>query len=543
MRIACVDKTAADRLRLERFLDDAFRECRKSVGHMAVARFFPASKEELLINSCPEVAIVGSSLGCDEALFFARDVASVHSDLPLFVFLDPSEYTVKNIKRLEPYVTDVFSSADAPSRFVYALTTVSQKEKASSRGLLFAVQGVKGGVGTTSIAGAVAHAAQSLGRTVALVDLSQRGELLQFFLSDRWQSSEYSNLLTDKIIPEVEHLNRILVHARNGLPILPPPAGAGEMRELWLRDATRFEVPLGMIDLLQERFDLVVVDFAGSEGILPFAIECRADVRIFVSANEPGSLHLLTSRVEEFEFAGEGVTRFLVNRTNPHGLTHEDVLDFICWSSKFSEDMLYPLEVPYDARGGLWVGTGNSLYTEGGAKLRSAIESFTRDALGMDEAKSKKIRIPFANSLKNLAERALPEKRKKEVRYTAADALPFLAGAAREAVNSPAVNSPAVNFPAVNFPENGLGESSLASKKVLKQKQAMRDIKSGPTLFLPTGSQSPGHGSETDNGVVKKDWSVKVSDSLAGERVSTDTDSGSGDLGFVYEPPKLRANE
>lgn len=529
MRIACIDKSAADRLKLERFLDDAFRECRRSIGHMNVARFFPSSKEEILVNSAPDAAIIGSVFGADAALLLARDISSVHPNLPVFVFLDPEEYTVRNIKRFEPYIREVFSISDVPSRFVYSLTSVTSREQAGQRGVLFAVQGVKGGVGVTSTVGAIAHAAQALGKNAVLVDLSQRGELSQFFLCDRWHSSEYATLITDKVIPEAEHLNKIIVTAKNGLPILPPPSGSGEMRELWLRDSTRFEVPLAMIDLLQERYDVVIVDFAGAEGILPFAIECRADVRLFISANEPGSVHMLTSRVDEFDMPNEGVTRFLINKTNPQGLTHEDILDFIAWSPKFSEEMLYSEEIPYDAKAGLWIGTGNSLYTEGNNKLKEAIESLTRDALGMDESKKKSIKIPFSNAIKAIASRV----GQKEISFDRKERLPLLRGAANAHSLDDLPNK--LSKAGKNaFDKKNNNKDALGRKRIEHKVEASQHLKNSAKngFVLSSGSD------DTENNIRNEsfEWTNKDSDNFQ-------LDSKEKKDELIYEPPRLRAND
>lgn len=468
MRIACVDITAVDRLKLERFLDDAFRECRRSVGHMVVARFFPASKEEVVVNAAPDVVIIGSAFSPDDALILSRDLSTAHPGVPVFVFLEVSEFTVRNIKRFEPYVKEVFSITDPSSRFVYSLTTLSEKKKAGKRGMVVAVQGVKGGVGATTLTGAFAHAAHALGKSVAIVDLSQKGELCQYFLCDQWHSSEYTALLSDKVLPEPEHLHKILVTAKNGITILPPPSGHGEVREFWLRDISRFEIPLAIIDLLQERFDVVLVDFSHAEGIFPFAVECRADVRLFVSANEPGSVHLLTSRVNEFEMSNEGVSRFIINKINPRGLTNEDVLDFISWSPRFSEEMLYPEEIPYDAKGGLWIGTGNSFYTEGSSKVRTFFENLTRSALGLEEIKKKTIRIPFANTLRTIGHKAS----KKDIDFLKKERLPYFDSDLRqgkESPENPVSTSTAGDdevYPRLNNPLVSLGEDKKSREKI-----------------------------------------------------------------------------
>jgi len=85
MRIACIDISAGDRLKLEQFLDNSFRDCRKSVGHMLVARFYPSTKDEILVNSSPDIIVIGPAFSSDESLTLARDICSVHPSVPVFV--------------------------------------------------------------------------------------------------------------------------------------------------------------------------------------------------------------------------------------------------------------------------------------------------------------------------------------------------------------------------------------------------------------------------------------------------------------------------
>lgn len=423
MRIACVDKTASERIALEQFLDDSFKECRKSIGHLLVARLYPVSKEELLINSLPDCVVVGAGFQIDESLMIIREIRSISRTIPVYCFLRDEDYSVRNLKRLDGYVNDVFSLNDRPSRFVFKLISVEAVATNKNKGYLFSVQGVKGGVGATSLAGGLAHAVQDLGKTVVVVDLSKKGEFCQFSLSDKWQSTAYSQLLSDNQLPDIEHIEKSLIYLQNGIPVMPPPAGGDEVREYWLRDPQRLEIGLSVIELLLEKFEVVIVDFAHAEGILPFAIECRSDVRIFISNNEPGSVHLLTHRMEDFSLPIEGVTKFLVNQTMEHGLQHEDVLDFIAWNPGFDENMLYSHTIPYEKSGSLWMGTGNSFFTESSIRSQDVLKLFISDALDLNyQQLNEEKKKPFSSVLKALTSK----KTKKFIPFNEREMLPYL---------------------------------------------------------------------------------------------------------------------
>ena len=430
MRIACVDKSASDRISLEKFLDDSFRECRKSVGHLLVAKLVPTSKEELLLNSLPESVVIGASFDIDESLMLCRDIRAISQSIPVFVFLRPELYTVKNLKRFDSYVSEVFSTTDIPSRFVFKLTTFQEKSQESTRGSLISVQGIKGGVGVTSFVGGLAHAYQDFGKSVVVVDFSRKGDFCQFCLSDKWQSSHYTQSIVDGHLPDYETIEKSIIYLQNGIPVLPPPSGSSELRELWLRDSSKFEIGLSYVELLLERYDVVLVDFSHAEGILPFAIECRSDVRLFLSSNDPGSVHLLTSKIDEFNLPVDGVTKFIVNETNANGLNQDDILDFVSWSSSFSEDMLYPHPIPHDKNGSLWMGTGNTIYTESSSTFQQVMKKIASDALNL-EYKEQIKKIPFQNVFKNITSKRAT----KFIPFFERERIPYIEEKDKEAKN------------------------------------------------------------------------------------------------------------
>jgi len=420
MRIACVDKTATDRLKLEETLGQGFRECRKTIGHLLVAKFYPSSREEALINTPPDVLIVGPAFNSEEAFRFVREWKSLHSDVPVFIFASEENYCLKALKRFEPYVREVFCTVDKASRYVYSISSVSEVDKKRIKGALITVQGVKGGVGVTSVVGGLAHAYQELGKSIVVMDLSQRGVFSQFMLSDKWQSSELSEILAQKIIPDADKVERLLIQLKNGIQVLPPPSGAGEIREVYVRNTDTLEIPLYIVDRLLELYDVVLVDMAGTEGILPFALTCRADCRIILSGNDAGSVHLLASMISDSQSMGEGQTLIVINRLIQNGLNLEDVLDFITWIPSFDKSLLFSEEIPYDPRASLWIGTGNTIYTEGSKKIKNCLFALAKESLGTREEKAKN-RITDRKYFGLIGSR-----KKREITYNKKENLPLL---------------------------------------------------------------------------------------------------------------------
>lgn len=383
MRIACIDKSAADRLRLQELIESAFAECRSAVGHLPLAHCYPASKEEVLLNSAPEAVAVGAAFNVEESLLATRELHFAFPELPILVFLRPESYSLRTLKRFEQLAADIFSTEEAPIRLVHKLSSFQARKKKERGGKLVVVSGVKGGVGTTTVVSGLAHAAQAVGQRAVVLDMSSVAALLHYMAPERKRSAEYAALLVDQLSPELELIERLVVSAPNGVQLLLPPAGGSEIREMWLRDSKRFELTLSVLDLLQELYDLVLVDLANAEGVLTFALLSRAHTRVLVSSNEAASVHLLARSLESLsEIPGDGAILVLLNMLRQKGLDREDVFDFLSLS-EFSEKLKSNLQLfPYDAQGADWIGTRNTFYTEASRRAQLILERLANELVG-----------------------------------------------------------------------------------------------------------------------------------------------------------------
>jgi MinD-like ATPase involved in chromosome partitioning or flagellar assembly len=383
MRIACVGRAAAQRVAVQEFVDRAFEQCRAAVGHLTFAQTYPASKEEVLVNSPPDVVVVGSSLPIEEAYAFCRDLRTVHANLPVLVFLLPENYSLRTLRRFEKVCSEAFSMEDPPIRVVHRLTSFAAKISAVKAGKLVTISGVKGGVGSTSVVSGLAHAAQALGKTAVVIDLSLAGAFSYYVGAQHWQSSDYAAAISDGIMPDKALVERCLTTAPNGITTLLQPSGGSDMRELWLRDSSRFEVTLCIVDLLLEIFDVVLVDLAGAEGVLQFALNCRASSRLLVSSTDSASVHLLSKALCcAVDIPGSSRNQILINNLGEGGLLHEDVLDFLYCCDQFDEKMVKLKALPFDKQGRHWIGSGNSFYTESSRAVQLILEDVLCDLLG-----------------------------------------------------------------------------------------------------------------------------------------------------------------
>jgi len=374
VKIACVDKTASDRLQLQKFVDDAYEECRSAIGHLALPQSIPCTKEDLLFGSRPDAAILGAGWSLEESYLCCRDVRQHFPELPLYVILSPANFSLRALRRFENVCSEVLTQDEPPVRFVHRLLS-HENQNERKRGKLLFVQGVKGGVGATSIACGLAHAAQTAGHDAVIVDLSPESAVAHYLTAERWQSADYASLVVDQLAPDLHLVNKLLTRAPNGLSLLLPPSGGTEVRELWLRDPKRFELTLHVIELLKEQFDVVIVDAARTEGILPFALLARADARLLVTSNEAAAVHLLTQSIHQLaELPGQKLSRVLINLSLERGLKKADILAFLppieTLPAGFCD--LPPLALDTAARH--WIGSGNTIYTEGSRTTQATLE-------------------------------------------------------------------------------------------------------------------------------------------------------------------------
>lgn len=363
MEIACLDSSASARLALTHLIDSAIIECRSTVGHMATLRAQPHTREALLLGGHADIIIVGPTYQLDATQRLLEELAQCLPSVPRAVVLSPESYTLRNLQRLKSLAHELFCSEDLPIRIIHGLLSLEVERK--SYGKLVSVHGTKGGVGSTSIVSGLAHAAEALGKSSVIVDLSLEKALPQYLLLPKLHSPELSAAMVDQVVPDRLLVKKGICRASNGISVLLPLAGGGEVRELWIRSEAHLDFSLQLIDILKQLYDLVIVDIAGTEGALPSAITSYADSRIIVSSSSPASVHLLQRSLSKLEdISGTGKTSIIINANTPHGLTKRDILSFLRSKPGYSEPMQLSPYLSYDQRGQNWIGTGNSFYTE-----------------------------------------------------------------------------------------------------------------------------------------------------------------------------------
>lgn len=383
VRIACVDHDRVSQQELKQFLEVLYSSCHHSIGHLLLPTFYTASKEEVEINYRPDAVIVGWKVGVESAYRVCKSIRAAHPEVPVFVFFEDTDFSLRNLSRFQAITTDQFKKiGDDPHRIVHRLSTQCTVTLSQPRGKLVTVCGVKGGVGATSVVSGLAHASDVIAKKSVVLDLSPSSIFAFYAGADRLHSMDYKSALMHRVTPDAELVTKCIVQAPNGINILLPPAegsvgrnDGSQIRELWIRDPERFEFTLQMVEILQEMFDAVWIDIGGAEGVLSYAIQSRADRRLIVSSNDPASVHLLSRLCSALNGSpAQGQPKILLNTLATKGLSPRDIKEFLSFSEHFDAEMASLPALCFDQKAQRWIGTGNSFYTEGSKAIQRTLE-------------------------------------------------------------------------------------------------------------------------------------------------------------------------
>ncbi len=375
-RIVCIEQSTSLRVELKNFIEESFNLCRSSIGYVEPNRIIPMSKDELLLSSSPDLIVIGSSYRVDEVGALSRQIKEIHPECPILIIVTPENYTLRTLRRFQIYGVEVLRTDDEEVRIVHIIDALSKKNISRKKNTLITISGVKGGVGSTSVVSGLAHAFETISKNAVVVDLSRQNAFAFYIGAKSWQSPEHRYLLMEKKSPEVSEVKQMVVTSENGISLLLAPAGGAEVREMWLRDPTYFEISLTIIETLREIFDVVIVDIGTVEGLLPFALVTNADSRIIVSSTDPASIHLLRGSIKQtIEGPGDGKTFVLINEINNQGLYVEDIADFITKQEGVEDRISFAPTLHCDFKAGAWIGTGNSFYTEGTKSTQEILEN------------------------------------------------------------------------------------------------------------------------------------------------------------------------
>jgi hypothetical protein len=116
-------------------------------------------------------------------------------------------------------------------------------------------------------------------------------------------------------------------------------------------------------------------------------MQMQSDCHVLVTSNEPASAHLLLEKLRELaKMATMGEAKVAFNNRLQTGLSILDVRDFASTLESYSSSWFSLPEIPFDNSASMWIGTQNTLYTEGSKRTQASLCDFVRCLLDGNKA-------------------------------------------------------------------------------------------------------------------------------------------------------------
>lgn len=261
-------------------------------------------------------------------------------------------------------------------RLARALGETHDGPAPSRGGRLVAVAGVRGGAGGTTVAVNLAtQLAENTRGHICLLDLNLRGGNAALLLGVQpgaglrlalEQPERADALFVDRVATPVRERLRVIA-AEEGYDCLPAPTEAGVAR---------------LLELLQQRFNIVVVDLDLPPGAVERQVLAKARQRVLVMQPEVTQIRdMLAARALLAKLGGEGATITVLNRAGAKGLLAPKLVEQGIGAAPDLALPDLPLEVPKAAN------LGRPAVLDCAA-LRRALAPLTQEVSGarMDES-------------------------------------------------------------------------------------------------------------------------------------------------------------
>ena len=205
-----------------------------------------------------------------------------------------------------------------------------------------------------------------------------------YLLAKRSFSLDLNLVIEDSLRIETKTIESSIETTLSGINVFLPPSCKSEVREKWLRNPDYLEYGLETVEILKEKYDIILVDGSGAEGILPFSLLSRSDLVLAVTSDDPASAYLLDQTLKKISSVpGSFKTHVVLNETSDSGLEVQDIESILKFSSRHNGIVFHGRPISLDRGAAKWPGTGNSFYTEGSnqtqRELKELLEGLLND--------------------------------------------------------------------------------------------------------------------------------------------------------------------
>ncbi len=372
LRIVVVDTTAENRNGLTQQIDSYVYADISEIGFIPRVSLKPLTLEELKFNETPDLCILGYQL-------FERDasvISKIKKLLPqtiLFMKLNRGADTLSKIEMLAGLgIDEVFTDATPAYEFLKKLILLSRKREEKRGGTLLLVDGAKGGVGVSSVAAGLAETVWNSGKKVALLDFDFETQDLSRFLQVRPFVNENLHLLLSGSRPVSEEMvTQALVSMWQDdqrFYVMPP---APESDEIYSARSNFGRNLLSILELLDESFDVVVVDVGSARGPILQTLYRAADRVAYIINNDPASLYSSAARLNKLRGIVSPAAKLLVveNGSQRFGLESGILRQEFELAVKLESEEWSRNKIPFSRASMRWPGSGDTIASLGGAAV------------------------------------------------------------------------------------------------------------------------------------------------------------------------------
>lgn len=377
LTVAIVDDLAESRIRLSSEINRTFSQPGSDFHLLPRINVVPLALQELKFHARPHVVIVGPGLIEREI----TTVASIRSQLPeaRILALVPSDRNrIGAVEHLIRLGADDVVDAQAHGReLLTRLVLLARRVERKRGGKLLLVEGVKGGVGATSLVAGFAEVLAKESKSVVVVDGDVINRGLSRYLRARPLINENLQLILDGLrastLEFVAQTKCVVAVSNLEIGCVTPVSDDAQMYNAdgaWIRHF------MSTIEALDEASDYVIVDIANFSGSLRDALYRAADGVVLVASQDPACLPATIDRVKSATGVLSPETPIVILRNE----RDRDGISLGVWEKELQrisgvENVkVAPRAIPYSAAASRWPVSGFTLASLGSKQMTAAIE-------------------------------------------------------------------------------------------------------------------------------------------------------------------------
>ena len=384
LNIIVVDRSAGARTRLVSLLHQALEQRARHAEILPRVSIKPLSREELQFHQAPEICLIGEELISEEL----TEVARIRKLLPDTAIIVHTQKTIRDLGTIEQLARlgadDVLSAEVGTDELVKRIVLLSRKTPKNKTGQLIIVDSGKGGSGVTTIAAALGELLLAKDKRVVLLDGDTQTQDLSRFLQVRPFINENLALLFSKSRPVTQEFvdecaQPVWIDTQGFfcIPALP------DSDDLFDPTRNHSKTLLGILEVLDSRFDVVIVDVGSFRGQLLRTLYRVADRVVFLVGNDPASLHASADKLNQISSWIDAETEITVVENAPtrSGLTEKLLRIEFSRAAKLDSSKWFSKPIPFCKQGQRWPGSGNTLASAGSGQILRVLRQLSERVL------------------------------------------------------------------------------------------------------------------------------------------------------------------